>query len=132
MEEYELRLSTLQEDVEGKSIIIDEIQANLKIEKENVETLLKEKSEEEEVYKDHINELETAIREHESANEQFQVELETKENEVSDAQHQIEELTKELVDSSAQSEAVVQQWQGMCRIWFMKFMFPTYAMNSRT
>ena len=106
------QLSTIQEDISAKQAMLDELTANLQIEKDNVEVLLKDKSTAETVYKEHIDALEAAIQEHVTANEELQDELDAKEDTVAQAEEQIELLTQELVDSSTQSEEVVVQWQG--------------------
>ena len=85
-------------------------------EKNNVEMLSKEKSESENIFKRHIDELEVAVQEHVTANEQLQDELETKEDVLTETEQQIEVLTKEL-------EEVVVQWQGTPIIFAISFIY---------
>ena len=123
LEEFKIQLSVLQEDLSAKDAMLDEIKADVQIEKNNVEMLSKEKSESENIFKRHIDELEVAVQEHVTANEQLQDELETKEDVLTETEQQIEVLTKELVDSSAQSEEVVVQWQGTPIIFAISFIY---------
>ncbi len=106
-----LQLSTLQEHSAAQQAILDEVNANLQIEKENVASLMSEKTEAEALFQNHIQELESAIQEHVAANEELQTQLDDREDATAQAEQQIQALTDALEETRVESEEVVTQWQ---------------------
>ncbi len=106
-----LQISTLQEHSAAQQAILDEGNANLQIEKENVASLMNEKTEAEALFQNHIQELESAIQEHVAVNEELQTQLDDREDATAHAEQQVQALTDALEETRAESEQVVTQWQ---------------------
>lgn len=111
IEKLRVQLAALKEDIVVKQVMFDEMTANLTIEKDNVETLTKENSDAERIYKDHIEELELAMQDHLNTNEELQDDLQSKEDNLTNARKEITAITNEIVEIRSQSEEVVTQWQ---------------------
>jgi len=111
LEECKIQISVLKEDISAKNAILEELKADLQVERTNIDMLTKEQGEAEKVYKGHIDELEVAIQEHVTANQELQNELDRKEDALTESEDRIEVLTQEIIQNGAQSEEVVIQWQ---------------------
>ena len=111
IEDLKVQVSTLKEDVCVKQAMLEETTANLSIEQENVGILTTENSDAEQIYKDHIEELELAMQDHITTNRELLNELQNKEDTLANTQSQIEVMTSEIEEIRIQSEEVVTQWQ---------------------
>eukprot|EP00979_Chaetoceros_neogracilis_P000098 scaffold24_cov183-Chaetoceros_neogracile.AAC.1 len=111
IEDLKVQVSTLKEDVCVKQAMLEETTANLSIEQENVGILKTENSDAEQIYKDHIEELELAMQDHITTNRELLNELQNKEDTLANTQSQIEVMTSEIEEIRSQSEEVVTQWQ---------------------
>jgi len=107
----EIQIQSLTEQAAAQTSILEDVNANMEVEKKNVQTLMEEKSEAEAVFQNHIQELEMAIQKHVTANEELHSQLDEKEYLVEKTQEQVEMLTQELEETNTQSEEVVTQWQ---------------------
>ena len=110
-EDLKIQLSSLKEDMAAKQNLLDDMVANLTIENKNVQILMQVHTDAENIYKGHIEELEIAIQDHLTTNEELEDELQTKDEALAIAEGQVEAMTNEIVEIRYQSEEVVTQWQ---------------------
>jgi len=111
VEDLKVQLSSLKEDMAAKQNMLDDMVADLTIENKNVQTLTQVHNDAEKIYKGYIEELEIAIQDHLTANEELQDDLQTKDESLAIAEGQVEAMATEIVEIRSQSEEVVTQWQ---------------------
>lgn len=111
LERLKSEIALMENQIRMKQSLLDALSEDLKIEKENVSLISKERSESEKVYKEHIEALELAINEHLSANDHLQDELDNKEGIVEELENKVKTLMEEIISTQTQSEEVVIRWQ---------------------
>lgn len=109
MEKTILRLDA---QISTYSTSIQELNVALAKEQDEKYTISKQMEDADNVYKVHIEELESAIQEHFNAAEEFESQLDERDEALIQAGEEIDKLNGELVDMREESEDVVSKWQG--------------------